>query len=211
MYIPRHFKIDDPSIAHALIRQHNFALLINCADRELSASHLPFLLDSERGTKGALFAHMSRANPQWRSFESNPSVMVVFQGPHSYISPAWYRDQVTVPTWNYAAAHVYGQLKFIDGDRLAVELRRLIAYHEAGIGDPWDVRQMDAVFDQDIKGVVGFEIDIERIECAFKFNQNLSAEDQQSVIRALSASPSPDDQAVVKIMRQNLESKTGSV
>src|SRR3954454_11462855 len=106
MYIPVAFDESDPVRPHAFIRRHSFAVLPSRHEGGLVASHLPLLFDVEDGPKGRLLGHMARANPQWKQVVGD--VLVVFSGPHAYISPAWYEEEGTVPTWNYAAVHAYG-------------------------------------------------------------------------------------------------------
>src|ERR1051325_4993135 len=121
MYIPNSFREDDPALLHELIRQYNFGILVTQHDSSSSsgqgvspfAAHLPFLVDAKRGPHGTLVAHMARANPQWRDFADGREALAIFQGPHAYISPSWYDEPVSVPTWNYAVVHAYGTPRII--------------------------------------------------------------------------------------------------
>ena len=132
-------------------------------------------------------------------------MLAVFQGPHSYISPAWYEDQVTVPTWNYAVVHVYGTPRLIDDPgELRPMVERLTRQHEGAEGE-WDLSQADPVIETELKAIVGFEIPVDRIEGKYKFNQNRSHEDQAGVVRNLAESPDPTRRAVADIMTSNLE------
>src|SRR5262245_32627214 len=107
MYIPNSFREDDQAELHDLMRQNNFAILVTQHGGAPFATHAPFLLDAERGPHGTLLAHIARANPQWRDFDGQQEALVIFQGPHAYISPSWYEVAPSVPTWNYAAVHAY--------------------------------------------------------------------------------------------------------
>ena len=109
MYNPRSYRNENLEELFALIRRYNFAALFTHHDGESFVTHIPFLVDSHRGSCGTLIAHMARANPHWKAFESAAPSLVVFMGPHAYISPVWYRDQQTVPTWNYAVVHARGR------------------------------------------------------------------------------------------------------
>src|ERR1700677_1757380 len=102
MYIPTAFAESDPTKLHDFIEQHSFGLLVSQVDGQLFASHLPFLLERTTGSHGCLVGHMARANPQWKQITGQNS-LVVFSGPHAYISPTWYESEQVVPTWNYAA------------------------------------------------------------------------------------------------------------
>src|SRR5262245_46193341 len=99
MYIPASFREERLDVIHALIRSHSFGTLISVQGGQLVASHLPMLLESDRGPNGTLLAHVARANPHWRVFDGETEVLAIFQGPHAYISPEWYVEPVSVPTW----------------------------------------------------------------------------------------------------------------
>ena len=203
MYIPSPFRKDDLAAIHALILDHNFGTLFSRLEEKPRASHLPFLIDPDAGPRGTLAAHMARANPQWKGFEDGEELLVVFQGPHSYISPAWYSNQKTVPTWNYAAVHAYGVPRLVtDPADLRYLIEKLVRYHESQVGNLWDIRQADSIMDANLRGIVGFEIPIDRIEGKFKFNQNLPVADREGVVRALEKSTDPIRRQVAELMRK---------
>src|SRR5687767_4420480 len=108
MYIPRAFQETRAEAIHDLIRAHSFGLLVSRQGETMEASHLPFLLDDGRGLHGTLVGHMARANPQWQALQEGAEALVIFSGPHAYISPSWYEIHPSVPTWNYATVHAYG-------------------------------------------------------------------------------------------------------
>jgi len=112
MYIPPSFAKTDRTKLFDFIEQHNFGLLISQLGDEPAAVHVPLLLDRHAGTSGILVGHMAQANPQWQAKDRN--VLVVFSGPHVYISPSWYEAENVVPTWNYVAVHVYGTLHIVE-------------------------------------------------------------------------------------------------
>src|ERR1044071_9429828 len=112
MYLPSDFKEEDFQKLAAFIHQFSFATLVSGRSGSLQASHLPFLFDEKRGKSGFLRGHMAKANPHWKTIEEE-EVLVIFQGPHAYISPTWYEASETVPTWNYATVHAYGYYRSI--------------------------------------------------------------------------------------------------
>ena len=201
MYIPQSFAETDVDRLHDLMRSCNFAILFS-AQSEPMATHLPFVLDTERGSQGTLICHLARANPHWQQLDPQQNVLVVFQGPHSYISPTWYATPSVVPTWNYAAVHAYGKPNLIhELEPLREMLLRLIAAHEPAERLP----EFEANLPENLlKAIVGVEIEITRLEGKFKFNQNKSIADQQSVIEMLSQSTDSSHQAVAHIMQHNL-------
>lgn len=205
MWIPRTFRNEDLPELHDLIEANSFGLLFSQDGEEPWGTHLPFMLDRDRGEFGTLIAHMARANPHWKSWSESTRALSVFQGPHSYISPEWYENQETVPTWNYAVVHAYGTPRLIqDPIELRPMVERLTRLHE-GAGRDWDLSQAEPVMDIELKAIVGFEIPIERLEGKYKFNQNRSREDQSGVVDHLSAADDPLGRGVAGIMRRNLE------
>jgi transcriptional regulator len=177
MYSPKQFRTEDTAIIHYLIQRYNFATLLSNKGDEQHISHLPFLFDAKAGV---LQGHMARANPQWRSFDSGRSLTVIFQGPHSYVSPRWYLPAPgNVPTWNYAALHLRGIPHIIkDEDRAFGLLRKLANHHDPEFELPSETRAM-------LPEIVAFEIEVLEVETKLKLSQNRCAEDFLSVIREL--------------------------
>ncbi len=200
MYIPASFAETDPDRLHALIRAYNFATLVSSGSPAPHASHLPFLLDADANL---LITHLARANVHWKHLNPDEEVLVMFQGAHSYISPRWYQPPNVVPTWNYAAVHVYGRPRLIhDEAHLKRIVMALVQVHEGPHGLPG----LETDFpDNLLKAIVGIEIPIERIEGKFKMSQNKSLDDQRGVIAALERSGHSDQQAVAEIMRSHVE------
>jgi transcriptional regulator len=168
------------------------------------------MIDAGRGPHGTLIAHMARANPHWRAFERAAPSLVVFVGPHAYVSPAWYHHQETVPTWNYAVVHATGTPRIVTDDpAMRRMVLRLVDEHEAPLGHPWETEKAEAVMDVEMKAIVGFEIPIDRIEGKFKLNQNRAREDQEGVVRALEGSEDPGAREVARLMRARLGNPPG--
>ncbi len=206
MYLPSPFKEDNLNSLHEVIRNYNFAPLFSQSDDMPYATHLPFMLDPDRGPNGTLIAHMARANPHWKSFDENTQALVVFQGPHAYISTSWYEKEEHVPTWNYAAVHAYGVPQLIhEPEELLSMVEALVNNHEASISGIKNLDEHKEILLPQLKAIVGFEIPIEKIEGKFKFNQNRSTEDQQGVVNALENHDDPLIQGVADIMKKNLQ------
>ncbi|MGQ0676435.1 MAG: FMN-binding negative transcriptional regulator [Rhodospirillales bacterium] len=203
MYIPGHFTESDAQALARLIRAHPFALLVSSVEGEPFATHLPLILNQGHGERGRLRCHVARANPHWRALEKDPSCLVVFQGPNAYVSPNWYDKHPSVPTWNYAAAHVYGRARAMDDGALRTFLDDLSAIHEAGQPVPWTTAKLtEEWFAGQRKAVVGLEIEIQRWEGKFKLSQNRPAGDRQNVIAALEKG-GEDARAIARMMREH--------
>jgi transcriptional regulator len=189
MYIPKSFAETDCAVLHQFMRDYNFATLVTQHDSQLVASHIPFLLDTQRGEYGTLIAHLARANPQWKHFEMGRESLVMFQGPHAYVSPSWYETHPSVPTWNYVAVHAYGIAHIIDDQALLYTmLESLVQNHEGHRHPSWEMQLPEDYLDKMMKSIVGFEIPITRLEGKYKLSQNRSAVDQENVIAQLGAS-----------------------
>lgn len=203
MYTPSSFKEENPNILFPFIEEHSFGVLFSQHQDHPEATHLPFLIDRTRGKNGTLIAHFAKANKHWKTLDSAKEVLCVFQGPHTYISPSWYKNRETVPTWNYATVHVYGTPKVIaDLEDLREMVTRLTHHHDAKVDTDWSLEEGKASFETDLKAIVGLEIEITRLEGKFKFNQNRSKEDQLGVIEHLDEKNAP---GVKAIMKRNLE------
>lgn len=202
MYSPEAFQVHDAATLAAFMRQHSFATIVTHDGAVPHATHMPVLLEQERGPHGTLISHVARANPQWRQFENGQEVLVMFQGPHAYVSPAWYVTTPAVPTWNYTAVHAYGVPRIVhDHDRFAQMLHDLIEFYESSRHDRWDGQMPVEFRDGLMKAIVGVEIEITRIEGKFKLSQNRPKE-LPGVIAALEASADPMDREVAQLMRQ---------
>jgi transcriptional regulator len=202
MYSPENFGVTDPAVLADFMKQHSFATILTHDGKVPHGTHMPVLLDETRGLHGTLVSHMARANPQWRHFENGEEILVIFQGPHAYVSPAWYVTTPAVPTWNYTAVHVYGIPRIVtDHHRFAEILHDLIEFYEAPRADRWHGVMPEDFRDQLMRAIVGIEIEITRIEGKFKLSQNRPA-DLPGVIAALEASPDQMDRETAALMRK---------
>ena len=190
MYIPSANRIDDRRRINSFIQSHGFATVVTHDDGQLWASHLPVLFDEASEGHGLLRSHMARANEQWRHFESGQEMLCIFHGPHSYVSPSSYVMQETVPTWNYAVVHVYGTAQVI---RDATVLRQIVndttTKYESHRPAPWKITLPESAIEAMLRAIVGFTIQITRIEAKFKLGQNRSQADQDRMLHDLQVSP----------------------
>jgi transcriptional regulator len=190
MYQPPHFREDDLSVQHALIRAHPLGLLVTFGTAGIEANPIPFVLDASSAL-GTLKAHLSRANPQWRNFDPDQEALVVFQGPETYITPSWYAAKrehgKVVPTWNYAIFQARGRLTIKDDpDWLLQQITAMTDVQEAPRPEPWTVSDAPAPFvAAQLKGIVGVEIEITRIEGKWKVSQNRAEADRLGVSAGL--------------------------
>jgi transcriptional regulator len=204
MYQPTHFREDRLDVQHALIRAHPLALLISGGDGGLVANPIPFLLDSAAGPHGTLRCHVAKANDQWQHLQTAAECLVVFQGADDYITPSWYASKKehgrVVPTWNYATVHCWGRpIVTHDQGWLRAQLDGLTALQEGRRSKPWAVDDAPAEFvAAQIRGIVGIEIAVTRIEGKWKVSQNRPEADRIGVIDGLSAErPGPGMAALV--------------
>lgn len=184
MYSPNHYRHDRPELAFEIIKRHDFATIISKDDSGILISHLPFLLENENSQ---LTAHMARANPQWKHFKPGNPITVIFQGPHAYISPAWYKpDPQNVPTWNYVAVHVTGEASIIENPAESFQsVKKQSEYYEKLKGTGWSLPvDGEKHLAGDIRAIVSFRIRIEKIDAKFKLSQR-DLENRDNVITEL--------------------------
>jgi transcriptional regulator len=210
MYIPTHFAQTDTATLHDFIRRHSFGILCTVRDGVPFASHLPFLLRTPDGEPPRLDAHMARANPQWRD-AAGQEVLVVFPGPHAYVSPSWYEVENVVPTWNYATVHAYGTFELVeDAAELLAIVQETVRVYESAMPQPW---RLDATSDYTrgmLRQIVGFHIRITRLEGKWKLNQNHPEERRRKVVRALEQRDGEDARAIAALMRQQLDGNSST-
>lgn len=203
MYIPKQFQITDTAWCHALMRAQSFAVMITADDEGVPfATHLPFLVDPARGPLGTLRGHVARANPHWRYVAAGRPTLVVFSGAHAYVSPSWYATHPSVPTWNYVAVHATGSGALVeDPERVKALLADLVRTYESAGPTAWSFEGLAADYLAGMqRGIVAFEIPIERLEGKAKLSQNRDAVDQARTREALAATDDPLARAVAALM-----------
>lgn len=191
MYQPPHFREDRLDVQHALVAAHPLGLLITSGPGGLQANPVPFLIDTNASEHGTLRAHLARANPQLRELAASPECLVVFQGPQHYISPSLYATKretgKVVPTWNYITVHAWGVPRVMDDAAwLRQQIDDLTRHNEQAQPAPWNVSDApDSFIAAQIRGIVGLEIPLTRLEGKWKVSQNRPAADQNGVINGL--------------------------
>jgi transcriptional regulator len=202
MYIPHHFAEDDLATLHEAIEHYSFATLVSSVADQMTASHLPLLLDRTSGENGTLVGHMARANLQWRD-AAGQEVLAIFSGPHAYISPQWYEAKEVVPTWNYIAVHAYGRFELMNDEaELLALLARMVQTYEASQPRPWTFEEPVEFVQRMLRQIVGFRIPISRLEGKWKLNQNRPEEQRAKVMAVLSQRSDDNSQEVAQLMRE---------
>lgn len=183
MYQPPKFKEERVEVLHELIRSHPLGLLVTAGSEGLNADLVPFLIRED----GFLIAHIARANPQAKYLAAVSECLVVFQGPQAYITPAWYAAKQetgrVVPTWNYAVVQAYGKPRVIDDTEwIRAQVEALTNSQESPRSEPWEVSDApDDYVQSQLRGIVGIEIEVTRLEGKWKVSQNRSVEDRITV------------------------------
>jgi transcriptional regulator len=176
LYVPTHFRVEERTRLVDFMREHAFATLISGGDAGLHVSHVPLIVDLD-GEAMRLRGHVARANAQWESLEAAREVTAIFHGPHAYVSPTWYVAHPSVPTWNYAVVHAHGKARLTDEAELHEIVTELSAKYEAANAPPWKLSEQPAAYVSSMLSmIVGFEIEVARVEGKFKLSQNRPVE-----------------------------------
>lgn len=207
MYRPKHFDVEDVERLQALVRHQPFATIVSPSPEGLVASHIPFVLRPNEGPHGLLFGHVARANRQWEAFDGEAEALVTFQGPHAYVSPAWMESASNVPTWNYVAVHVYGRPRILESPAVVRErMEELVGQSEQGRNAPWTTADAPAEFlDGMLRGIVAFDLLIDRIEGKWKLSQNKSDSECRRVIAGLESEGGAAGRETAREMRRELD------
>jgi len=207
MYQPPHFREDRLDVQQALIEARSLGMLITTGVDGIDANLIPFILDRAASKLGTLRAHLAKANPQWQLFTGEAEVLVVFQQDDAYVSPSWYPSKrehgKVVPTWNYAMVQVWGRPKLMaTSEALRSQLDGLTHRHESARAHPWKVDDAPADFvAAQMKGIVGVEIEIARIEGKWKVSQNRQDPDRLGVADGLAGEPGTAAAAIAALVR----------
>jgi transcriptional regulator len=206
VYTPAHFAVDEES-TKAFLAGIQAADLVTLTEKGLVATFLPLVFAPERGHAGSMIGHVARKNEQWKLAAAGQA-LVIAHGTEAYISPSWYPSKTehgrVVPTWNYTTAHIYGDLVLHDDPAWVDDIvRQLTARHETGRSHPWSVDDAPADFHAgQLRGIVGIEVVIERVEAKFKMSQNQKDENIDGVIAGLQAEGREDVATVIEALRR---------
>lgn len=200
MYISKLYREEDHEKILSFLRENEFATLVTYDGEKPTASHL-LMEVVEEGEKLLINGHMSKANPLWKMLDKNPEVLMIFQGPHTYISPTWY-NHINVPTWNYQAVHIYGKPRVVtEPEETKTILSRLVARNEGGSEYRLETLPPDFV-EKEIKGIVAFQVEVTQIEANYKLSQNRNDEDYHSIIQYLGEREDEMSHQVAEAMKE---------
>lgn len=202
MYVPKYYKVSDLEEIKEFIQHNSFATIISIRKGKPIAAHIPVLLKKIENDY-YLTGHLAYGNPLWKTFEEVQDILVIFNGPHAYISSSWYEHE-NVPTWNYQAVHVYGKASLIEGIDLEQDLTSLLEKYESFRENPvlWD-KLSPELLQQEMKGIKGFKIKVEEVQAAYKLSQNRNASDYANIIKELYKEENPHADALAEAMKKN--------
>lgn len=203
MYIPKYFKVTNVDEIWDFVQKNSFATLVTTEQGKPIATHLPLQI-IKVGDIYYLTGHMAYGNPQWRTLETSNDVLVMFQGPHAYISSSWYEEE-NVPTWNYQAVHVYGTASLLNEEELKQDLTKLLQKYEKHRKNPvlWD-KLSPQLLEKQLKGIIGFKIKVQEIQAANKLSQNRNEQDYHNIVNKLYEEKDLNSQQMAQLMEKVL-------
>ncbi|WP_191601524.1 FMN-binding negative transcriptional regulator [Marinomonas algicola] len=197
MYIPTQFQVTDLDEIHRFIEDYGFGMILSDS---LTGTHLPFILDKNEGEFGTLYGHFARANPHWKVL-AEKTALIVFQGPHAYISPTWYQSTPNVPTWNYTAVHAYGNVTVLPETDVVEVMEKTVKYYEPAVWRDQSVMP-DSYREKLQKAIVVCKITLTKLEAQYKLGQHKKANDQQGVASSLSQQTDVDPMSLYQFMQK---------
>ena len=201
MYIPEIYKNENQDEIENFIHENGFAVLVNETLGKIWATHIPLLLETNSDGKPVLVGHVSKENPQAESIKNNSEVLAIFSGPHAYISSSWY-DHENVPTWNYTAVHVYGNIKILNFEATIQSLKRLVDKYEKTSENPIRIEDLSAKTMREARGIVAFEIEIKNIESVKKISQNRDVKNYVNIINELEKMQDSNSKQMAHLMKK---------
>ncbi|MDN5389456.1 MULTISPECIES: FMN-binding negative transcriptional regulator [Bacillus] len=206
MYIPKYFKVENVDEVLDIVQKNSFGTIVTTEQGKPIATHLP-LGFNKKGDDYYITGHVAYGNPQWRTFETCQDVLVMFQGPHAYISSSWYGHE-EVPTWNYQAVHIYGQASILERDELIEELTVMMEKYEKHREHPilW-ANLSPQLLENQLKAIVGFKVRVEDIQAAYKLSQNRNDTDYMNIIDQLQNEGDPNAEQLAAVMKKRLENE----
>lgn len=204
MYTPSFFEVNDPELIRTFIEENNFGLIVSSKDgSSIHETLTPFLYSSD---ENVVLGHMARANPHWKEWNENRRVKIIFQGPHCYISPNYYQSSINVPTWNYTAVSMEGEVELVeDLSEQKAFMHWLVDKHEQSLPHPWRFDETNEQLLKLFNAVVFFRVRITNTTAKFKLNQNKEESDRLAVVNQLSKSDSPFERKVAALIQADLK------
>lgn len=204
MYIPKYFKISNVDEIWEFVQNNSFGTLVTTKQGKPIATHLPFGL-KKKGDDYYVTGHLAYGNPQWKTFEESDETLCIFQGSHAYISSSWYSHE-NVPTWNYQAVHIYGKSTIVEKHELIEDLTSMLKKYEGKREKPvlWDTLSPELLEEQ-LKGIVGFQIKVGEIQAAYKLSQNRIETDYLTIIDNLQKEGSPNSKEMAELMKDRFK------
>ncbi|MEC3965927.1 FMN-binding negative transcriptional regulator [Flagellimonas halotolerans] len=199
MYIPPHYNNQNIEEIKGFLVNNSFAILINIVDNKPWGTHIPLELETDENGNDILVGHIAKANPQWKNFSDEAEVLCIFNGPHAYVSSSWYKEE-EVPTWNYIAVHVYGNLKILNEEETMQSMHRLVDKYEKASKNPISLKNLSPKTLHQVKGVVGFKVEVSDIQATYKLSQTRT-NDHHKIIYELEERPDPGSQGIAQHMK----------
>ncbi len=210
MYIPKDNQNENQEEIRAFIEENGFGILVSIVEKKHWATHIPLKLFTRPDGVEVLEGHIAKANPQWQELIDGQEVLVIFNGPHAYISSSWY-DHINVPTWNYLAVHAYGKYRKVEGDALIAALSRLTDKYEAASVKPVSVADYSSEFMKShLRALVGFEIEITDIQAKYKLSQNRDDKNHSAIVEELEKRGDAQSAGVAEKMKNSRAAKYDS-
>ncbi|WP_323708800.1 FMN-binding negative transcriptional regulator [Mammaliicoccus sciuri] len=201
MYVPKYYQMKDYTKIKDFMMHNNFVTIITYDELKPLATHLPVNIEEKDNTL-YVSGHFAKANKQWKTIVSNEHILIIFHGPHAYISSTWYEKE-DVPTWDYQSIHAYGKGHLLSESELIDDLTILLNKYESHRHNGATWNNLSDQTKKQVKGIVGFKMEIEEIDAAYKLSQNRSDIDKKNIVSELNKSVNPVDTVLAKEIEDN--------
>ncbi len=203
MYNLPHFTEANEDVVFDFMQKNSFVNIVGYDGEYPVATHVPVSIIKEEG-KIILTGHIMKHTSHYKAFEQNENVLVIFNGPHCYVSASWYEKKNVASTWNYIDVQTKGKIRFYDSERTKEIIHDITNRFEpeesAAAFNKLPVEYIERL----VKAIIGFTIEISSIENVFKLSQNHNLQTRKNIIEKLSALNDPAANAIALEMKKRL-------
>jgi transcriptional regulator len=204
MYKLSYFTENNNDAVIDFMKENSFATITAMGDAYPVATQVPLFIDITEEGKILLSGHIMRKTDHHKAFEKNEHVLVLFTGPHTYVSASWYTNPQTASTWNYMTVHAKGKITLLDEAATYQAIKNITEKYEGTTTAAAFHKMEDDYIAAMLKAIVAFSIEVESLENVFKLSQNRDEQSKKNIIEALQQRPDDHSKRIAAEMKKRM-------